>query len=230
MSSITDQIRTVAVDLVNLEINTIIKPNITGGKMPDPRHALIDIGKDYCFKLRDLNVDTGGLDLERLGSYAAFDGFRKLTKTEISRLTEAGATLTPTQEAGLYMLYRIRDMSGQINGVFEDLRSRHEEKWDNDCTREEIQNLPQLRLTPHQIALIRKVWEIGVEEIAMQTVIQLDGDVITRIQPEYAHGGHEALLAMHREAVITSVDFWKELIGIATSLLQSLFRLISPIR
>ncbi len=57
MSSVKKQILEISKDLTNLEINTIVKPNISSVKMPDPRHALITIAKEYCFYLkRKVNI------------------------------------------------------------------------------------------------------------------------------------------------------------------------------
>ena len=73
-------------------------------------------------------------------------------------------------------------------------------------------------IQPGELVIIRKAWELGVEEIAMQTIIQLDGDVVTRIQPKYAQEGNNILYKIHNQGIGVSVSFWKELVGIVKDL------------
>jgi hypothetical protein len=81
--------------------------------------------------------------------------------------------------------------------------------------------------TQHQ-ATIRKIWEVGTEEIVVQTSIQIDGDVLTRISPElleqHSQMVRELILAAHRESIGTSLSYWKLLIEVAQQLSKLLFR------
>ena len=43
-------------NITKLEINTIIKDNMTARKMPDPANAILDIAHMYAWKLVSLNV------------------------------------------------------------------------------------------------------------------------------------------------------------------------------
>ena len=50
--------------------------------------------------------------------------------------------------------------------------------------------------------MIRKVWELGTEVIAMQTIVQVDGDVITRLNPTYMNEKrYPNLQTYHNEGV-----------------------------
>jgi hypothetical protein len=223
-----EQITRVAHDLINLEVNTIIKPNITGRKMPNPRHALIDIAKMYNIKL--------GLPLQDADLKGNFESFHTLReeakKKKIDSYKERAAELTDEEQADLLILYRIKGMSDQIKGIFNALKYRRKEKaWDNDYTRAEIEEKSSLfQLTPDELVLIRKVWEIGVEEIAMQTVIQLDGDVVTRVLPKYAAEKHEALHMLHNQGVSTSLNFWGELVGLVKDFFEKIVKMFFPVR
>jgi hypothetical protein len=232
VADLQSQVREVARDLMNLEVNTIQKPCITGQKMPPPRHALIDIGKDYYAKLIALGANMAGIDQDRLGSFAAFDAFRKAAKDRTTALQQREVAVLPEDEANLLMLDRIRDLSDQIKGMMNGWQSRNPQGSDNPYSRDEIESgiesrpVPELNVTPKDLLLIRKVWELGTEEIAMQTVIQLDGDVFTRIAPKYVRAVHETLHKIHGDGVRTSVSFWNELIGIVSNLLDSFTRSI----
>jgi hypothetical protein len=45
MQNSKEQFSHIAKDLMNIEVNTILKEDIPVQKMPDPRHALREIGK-----------------------------------------------------------------------------------------------------------------------------------------------------------------------------------------
>lgn len=233
MTTIKDQIATIASDLVNLEINTIVKPNILGTKMPGPRHALNYIGRDFYIKLKAMGADVTELSSWNYpGSYEAFAMIRKVADKEINERLKRPTT----DEGNLYMYYRIRDMSDQIKAIFNDIRRKSgDSALDNKFTSREIEDIRRdkplpLDLSQDQVVQLRKIWEIGTEEIALQTVIQLDGDVITRVQPKYAIAQDHVLHEIHKQSVSISISFWKDLILIARDLLASLFRLISPVK
>ncbi|MFF5295908.1 hypothetical protein [Paractinoplanes globisporus] len=67
--------------------------------------------------------------------------------------------------------------------------------------------------TAEDIVLVRKIWEIGVGVIVMQTVIQLDGDVVTRVCPGGA-AWELPLHELHRASVRAAVGYWNVLFGL----------------
>lgn len=96
MKHLQNQITKIAQDLTHLEINVIIKPNLTARKMPSPRHALIDIAEKYHMKLMVLgfsfqdekNLKDGYRDqindaTVKLGSLNSFDLLREKANAKI---------------------------------------------------------------------------------------------------------------------------------------------------
>jgi hypothetical protein len=76
---------------------------------------------------------------------------------------------------------------------------------------------PVTRASPEQpdaatLVLIRKAWDIGTEVVVMQTVIQIDGDVVNRIQPGRETGEYKPLHDLHKDAVDISFRYWRWLI------------------
>lgn len=241
MADPKELVRDIANDLTHLEVNTIIKSNITGRKMPGPRHALFDIGKKYAFKLRKYGIDLDEIDELRLGSLTAFRTIRDKAEGRIKELNDdtQQTGFDHDEEAEYLMLNRIKYMCDQIKGIFKALEDGKEKDSENNFKRLEIagletENLPdnkppaELQLDQRERVIIRKAWELGVEEIAMQTVIQIDGDVMTRVQPRFAHGEDEGLHKIHSDGVRTSVEYWTELIKIATDILGSFFSSLRP--
>lgn len=310
MSDLKETIRRIAEDLTNLEINTIIKNGMTGGKMPQPRHALIQIAQEYVNKLGEimeeaphsLNMqsdqdfavggkgtynstthfykrDSGAQPKYVLpGSMDSFDVLRTLASDGLQRLQSLRKTkeLSQKQEADVVMLCRIRDMSDQIKGVFhalkyrvrpnggkeggqlrvdpktinsmkkvseskyvadnrEALRSQYPNadfsvhEWDNNYTRDEIEMLrPLFPLTTDELVTIRKAWEIGTEVIVMQTMIQLDGDVVTRIDPAYVTAEKETIRRIHSDSVTLSLKAWDQLIGLVKEFFEDIVKFFLP--
>ena len=141
----------------------------------------------------------------------------------------------------LIMLTRIKDQSEQIISMFgqlardqgihfdlkevsasiekrreqsssQDCIDTHNILWNNDLTRTQMQNTDDLELNPAQVSLLRKAWEIGTEQVLLQTTIQADGDVTTRLSQRFLSHHDSFVLNMHNESVQTSVHFWSNLV------------------
>ncbi|GBC60458.1 hypothetical protein DENIS_1411 [Desulfonema ishimotonii] len=227
MADFRERIKSFAQDLTHLEVNTIVKANMTGRKMPMPRHALIEIAKLYAARLTGMGYPIPGDDKAPVGCYAAYDRIRERADEAVKALLRKSEkeVLTEAEEAELVMFYRIKTMSDQIKGVFNALKKRKVEAWDNPYTHEEIeQQQPPMPLEPGELVLIRKIWEMGLEQIAMQTIIQLDGDVVTRIQPRYANEESAIIHRIHNQSVSMSIDIWGQLISVVKDFFQTLFK------
>ena len=238
-SSIDEQVGGIARDLLKLEINTIIKRDMSATKMPPVRHALMDIGKSYRQELTRLqagewsNLESGNTPH---GSLTFFNAYRAAASAKIKQME---ATPPPTSEDELAqylrsvaMLERIRDTSDQMKAILQRIgNDEHGNVEENNYTRNEVEGLtnaprPQPlepRLAPEHLMIIRKAWEIMTEQVLLQTVIQMDGDVITRMSPRVAELHDIALVfRIHKESVELSIEFWSKLIGLVTGFLKGL--------
>ena len=75
---------------------------------------------------------------------------------------------------------------------------------------------------PNQLALIRKAWDIGTDRIVLQTVVQLDGDVIFRASPGISET-HAELLDAHRSVTQVGLGHWHKLFDLVLRLLGNAF-------
>jgi hypothetical protein len=244
MGDNAEQIQKIARDLLCIEVNTILKPMMTGRKMPEPHHALIDIAEWYETKVNVyLEKPYELTDRDDLPYYKRFDSIRDAANDTLKKGHE-GMT-----EEDKVMLLRIKRMSDQIKSIFEGLAQREGKKPDDyffsrkkddkegtpetavgtsappkpECGltsffrrifwRYKDTAVPSFNFITDDLVLIRKIWELGVETIVMQTVVQLDGDVVTRLRPDCANDQCKALHAIHNQTVATSVQFWSQLIG-----------------
>lgn len=213
-AAIRKQLLNLTQDLLNLEVVTIVKPNITGRKMPSPDLALADICRKYNIKLAALGKGVEQKDGVEWGKRQAFKKIGEYSEDLIEKLKQDLGTLQKQEkelladrESDLWMLYRIKTTCQALKNI---LPKEDGEK-------------PEFS-TDH-LVLIRKAWELGIEEIAMKTVVQLDGDVITRVQSNYATEAYAAVHKLHNTGISTSLAFWEMLADIAKALVQSFFKL-----
>ncbi len=83
--------------------------------------------------------------------------------------------------------------------------------------------IPRL-LRADEFGVVRKIWEVGTELVLVQTSVQLDGDVVTRISetllsPEMAET-HRIILTAHQENVSTAISHWRSLVEVALKLVK----------
>ncbi len=83
--------------------------------------------------------------------------------------------------------------------------------------------IPRL-LRTDEFGVVRKIWEVGTELVLVQTSVQLDGDVVTRISEtllskEMAET-HRIILAAHQENIATGLCHWRALVDVALKLVK----------
>lgn len=86
--------------------------------------------------------------------------------------------------------------------------------WNNDLSLKDINEYGDFELPPDQLTMIRKIWEIGTQQVLMQTVIQIDGDITSYMTPQFIELPHELrrmVLNMHNESIATATNFWSAL-------------------
>lgn len=240
-------------DLLSIEINTIEKPNLTARKMPNLPHALLDIASLYRDKLsQKLDLTTmWEIDQEDRSAWqprfitpqtAAPAETPQVTTgpQTFDRLRWAAEKALATQEARAHfedsdrvILYRIRRNCDQLKGIICELIASDPlwRSWlnnENDRHRllkDEIRNQPLGRMTVNHAVTVRKIWDMGVENVYMQTVVQLDGDVITRIQSDLPPESRNWILKVHEKGVDVSLRHWQTIFDIVKQVAGSLANL-----
>ena len=222
--ALTPRLRTLAENILTLEINTIVSPHIEAEKMPPPEHALIDIANEYRSWLRDRR---GRADMWREGevSEASQDVFRRI-RTASNELLES-ALAHPPSETNL--LERMKTNSDQFISIFARLNDNPGKPVLLQRSDENHQPTP-VELLPEELVVVRKAWELMLDEVMMQTTIQIDGDVLTRIRRGLIADPDGALLMkLHDKSVSTSTAFWGKLVDILGGALKGLVDLFAGI-
>jgi hypothetical protein len=212
-----DKLQGIIEDLFSLKVSTIVKPNMTATTMPNMATALCDIATEYGAKLRALTAKEPKKAMSGVASLASFEELERMAAEHIH--ARASSSKGTEEEEGLFMLARIRDNAQQLQAIF---RGTQPELVFDRAKAEEMSDA-EMKLTDKQKVMIRKTWELGTEEVALQTVIYLDGDVITRLQPRYyLEKDKQALIQIHNRSVETSITFWGNLVKLAETFVATL--------
>ena len=170
-------------------------------------------------------MTNGGRHIEQLRLTAKMLGDDELMKSV------GKPTLTEEQRG---IANRVRRNCDQLKAVVG--RFRVESKWrpyfvdetsrgggaftedEYGLTREEISRRPNVardtivpKMDSDAATRLRKMWELGTDEIVAQTVVHIDGDTVTRVQRGVGEGKHTYLLEVHNRAVKTAVGQWRTL-------------------
>lgn len=227
---LSQQVRSIAENLTTLEINTVLKPQMTARKMPPARHALIDIAETYNRKLQLLAPGSAWI-----GVYChidTFDQLREAADTVIKAWRPPPGGNTSEDESRLIMLERIKRNCDMLKGILAKVAGRKDALLDKKLSRTDIveQQPPSLPLVADELVAIRKIWDVGTEEVVMQTIVQLDGDVVTRVQPRFAIPDCKVLHEIHRDGVDISLRGWSHLMMTVTQFFKSFKSILTTIK
>lgn len=244
MSEVRDQLLEVAHDLFAIEVNTIVKPNMTATRMRNVAHTLLDIISEYDSALRSLEPPAPAESvIPKLSTQNELDveaEVRKLADRARAAIRYWQVKLSPsemgqqsreqeTTESNYLLLCRIRDNCDQLFGLFDMLRARQPQ---GTVGIPELQKLSRQNATQREITLrtgermqLRKIWEVGTETVLMQTVIHLNGDIFTRMQSQMARSTDEGkrILDIHNRGVSVAVSYWQQLSDLVANFFQNLF-------
>lgn len=204
--------------LLTLEVNTIVKAGMSAQKMPEMTVALGLVAQEYGrFLLDPRNGLTPMLadgattrpmansDVAA-GDQAAFERLR-----DAADAIMRSAPLPADDERGP-ILGRIKSNSAQIARLLAAADPRQ----------------PTQELT----ILVHKAWDVGTEMVIMQTSLQVDGDLITRLSPSMMSNDPDRfgpvdpafISLVHNNALATATAQWRSLFDLAAELIGNLGR------
>ena len=238
MAGKKQRIKDFLLDLTSLEVNTLVTENITGESMGDPRQAIEAIRALYAEKLEavaaihaeDSTPSSGPASPPREVS-AARAAPGTVAPDSIQGLEQRADELKQQYETRLSKedqnnLTRIRDRCRELTGLMTKLDGGAEltvsASSQSQRASDKSASAKTAELSPEDTVALRKIWELGMEPIAAQTVIQLSGDVITRLHPKFASGQHPMLLELHRAGTATASEMWSSLVDTAVMILEKI--------
>jgi hypothetical protein len=75
-----------------------------------------------------------------------------------------------------------------------------------------IEQAAVTELSGDDVITVRKAWEMGTEVVAMQTVVQLDGDFVTRLNEAYTSEERQPIRDLHAASVTGALEHWRFLV------------------
>jgi hypothetical protein len=218
-------------DLTSLQVDLIVRNDIRAARMPGDAHALVDLLNEYHDEVDQLRVARGleGLDSDQRGrvSVEAVQALRTAAKevSTVLKLQVRELNLHPHPDDPVRAALGV-----QIQGALRPLR--RVEAGCDALTGLLLRNaVPPFErktadaavfaLPPTDRLEVRKLWELGLEVVWARTVIQLDGDVVTRVLPEVIEQDTEKVLLLQNQGVRTAVGYWRTIIELVRSLIPS---------
>ena len=275
-----DFVKTLAGDLLNLDVSTIIRENTTNSKMPSVRRmAIMQIADSYRSKMVEIGVAVRATDEATAapkGEHAPFllrwRFAGEWSFVEINNAAKHGVPLLRARqkaaedakdkqriEERINLLTRFQAQSSSMIGMYKTRRRLYADEikakkedfsterppkdgvapyashtasqgWNNDISIRDINETDDMELSPDNLTLVRKTWEIGSQRVYLQTVVQIDGDVtsyITRDFIKLPENVKSLVLNIHNDSVASSTKMWTMLFNtvanIAGQALGSMF-------
>jgi hypothetical protein len=198
MANFADRFGDIVRGMLSLEINTIVKEGMSATRMGPPAEALEDIAACYASWLGKHGGHPGTAPSPLTASYF-----------QDTLAVEAASVKAVADSAGVAVIAtRIRRSAQALGKSFGKLLAE-----DPD---------------PDDMVQLRKVWEIGTEEVVMQTVLWIDGDTTQRVHPAYVDKAHEQLLGIHAASVTASLSYWKSLGEIVVGFFRTAWSELKP--
>ncbi|WP_281613703.1 hypothetical protein [Flammeovirga sp. SubArs3] len=98
--------------------------------------------------------------------------------------------------------------------------------WNNDISLAEMNNVDPLDLTSEQVTNIRKAWELGTQQVLLQTVVQIDGDVTSYLTPKFVHlpkDFRDMVMNFHQSSTNEATAHWSSLFKVVADLTGKAF-------
>ena len=227
----------VAKDLLTLEVNTIVKDNMTARKMPPIPLALLEVAADYYWYIVELNeqwqvsavnASLVGLEPEnRRNSPATFDALREASALLMEAMRQAPLTSPEADDrraAQIIILDRIYRNTSILPRLVRQLAAANppESLWNGRRADllDAYEAAAAAHVSPPQLSFIRKTWDIGTATIALQSTMHLDGDIVTAIQKSYAGAEFKTLHDMHLNGARLSIETWETMVRLVIEIVS----------
>jgi len=233
--------------LLNIEINTILRDNMTAEPMPPLPHALLDIAGDYSSELCALGVDLAvyftaapadpsTITLAWADNPSSVSDLLTVSADTFDRLRWAAKNASKAQghealritQAKRILLDRIVNNCDAIKEMFKRLDPSTAQFIGK--TRAQLVGITIRRgsyaVQVDDLIALQKMWDIGVEEIVAQTLVHVTGDITTRVREPLGQPGSEKLFTIHRQSIDVSVACWHYLLDVIREIAGATVRVL----
>lgn len=224
-------------DLTHLEINTIIKTGMTAAPPPDSiEEMLLVLFEEYKSRMsvilvnNDIGSDIGGDfitcksfgDLHKmlleLRGYMDMKGIRLIEFDYIRVLRMISFCEYILSKSKDKTSTRDPSMLIQVKTYTKDLS---DSLYELDLT--DITGFRLIMDTRDRVKL-KRLFDLGTENIVMQTRFGLDGDVVTRVEKNFANRPKQLVIDLHDKHTQLSINYWKHLVGLVQDIVSKIIR------
>lgn len=213
-------------DLTHLEINTIIKKGMTSAPQPEEIEEVLSVLlSDYKERLgiiHNRNTIEKDIIVEDIKSYldlyvVLHDLGEYMDKEKIWLEDRDYMIILRMKSFCKYLESRAGDIKfSQRNGIAD-------QKTIYTVNMSEFAKF-RLEMNSRDRVMIKRLYDLGTERIVMQTRFGIDGDVITRIEENFANKPKQVVLDLHEKHTDLSVKYWQSLVNIVKDLVSGIKR------
>ncbi|HZK09224.1 MAG TPA: hypothetical protein VFC92_13655 [Bacteroidales bacterium] len=219
-------------DLTHIEINTIIKKGMTSAPQPDSiEEKLRVLLSDYIEKLasiirrNDLPMDfqlkgkTVSIRCAEIKSYEklyadldALDDYMSLNHIRI-------------EEKDYVIIIRMKSFCNYLRSRSSDMLFTQSKNLASDVNLYSVDMDRcadfKIKINDRDKVMITRVFDLGTERIVMQTRIGIDGDIITRIEQDFAGMPKQVVLDAHDKHTNLALKYWQDIINVVKDIVSS---------
>lgn len=212
-------------DLTHLQIDTIIKKGMTAADPPDRiEELLFRLHTRYVCKLKNIIVDNDFDFSFKVAECLRYSDLLAQLKNLQTYMDDNNIWMDDTD----YMVF-LRMIS--FCQFIESLGLREEYKIKENP---EISVFTVLLSTydtftlkgpvnPKELTKLKRSYDLGIEKIVMQTRISIGGDIVSRIEEDFANKPRQLIVDIHDKHTKVSIDYWNNLISTAVKIVGEIF-------
>lgn len=210
-------------DLTHLQIDTIIKSGMSAADPPDRiDELLLSLYQSYVQKINVMLNRNDNIDFPF--NTVSCKSFADLEKQLEAMQQHMDANRQRMDEHDYIVYLRIlsfckflksRSSSYQVNGNTEP------SLYNVDITIPDAYSITGVGT--RDLAKFKKFFDLGTERIVLQTRFGIDGDIVTRIEENFASKPRQLLIDLHDKHTNLSIGYWQSLVTTAVNLVGKIF-------
>lgn len=214
-------------DLTHLEINTIVKFGMTGAEQPDTIEEIVaKLVLKYRAKLENILKKNDVVYTVKAEAHTNVQTFHDELILLQTHMDQNDIRLDESD----YILYLrflsfcvwIDSKQSSIKVVNKESHSGHDDKrvYHVDLTKYDQYTFEDL--SPKDIAKIKRLYDLGTETVVLQTRFSINGDIITRIEEEFANASRKTVMELHEKHTNMSLGYWERMVNLAVNVIKEM--------
>jgi hypothetical protein len=216
-------------DLTTLEINTIIKPGMTAAQPPDSVEELLQrlvemyqLRMALILKANNLSNDFKLKESNSVkGLHDQLNAFQDHIKKKDIWLIDTDFIRVLRMQAFCHYI----ETKSKSKSLDESITLKTYGIPATTAYEVKLNKLETFRLvmSTRDRVKLQKIYDLGTENIVMQTRFSISGDVVTRIEEGFSLAPKQVILDIHNRHTDLSVNYWKSLVEIVKDIVSGIF-------